>query len=857
MDSERWRRIEEVFGAAMDLRPEGRATYLAEACSGDPSLEDEVRSLIAASETADDYFSHLASESGVSSGPPSSELPAGKRIGNYRIVELLGRGGMGAVYLAERDDDEFRMQVALKLLPLGLDTKEARERFRRERQILARLQHPNIARLFDGGVTEDGTPYLVMEHVEGTRIDEYCDAGLLDLRQRLLLFLDVCEAVDQAHRNLIVHRDLKPHNILVSKAGRVKLLDFGIAQALDREVGGPGTLNLAARPMTLAYASPEQIRGESVTTASDVYELGILLYRLLAGRHPYPVPSGSLGEMERIITEVDPAPPSSAVRSPAGSTGEESPSPEMIAGARNTTVTRLERQLAGDLDRMVLMALRKEPERRYPSARSFGEDVRRHLDGYPVVAQRDTLGYRLSRFVARNRAGVAVGAVLSLALLALTVTSAWFAVTTRAQSERIAREAETTEAVSEFLVDLFRVADPFEGLGDTLTVRTVLDRGAERLIGSSEIDPEIRAHMMDVVGEVYMALGLHLAAGDLFERVLEIHLEVDGPEHVHTAAAMETLGWSYQERSRYQDADSLFREVLRVREAMGGDSLGLAAAWAGIARALREQGEADSAKVLATRALEVFRQRLGNDDRRTVDLIGMVAFIQRAAGELDSAEALSREALEKYVAMGDNGARGAARTLNNLAFLLRAKGEFAEAEQLYRTALDDYAPWRTPPETQTLLGNLASVLWDQGKHPEVFEALSERLRLAREEWPQGHWRVGGAAVSLGDYFSRLGMPTDAEPYFRETLESYEGALGPDHNWTFNARSLLGACLAQQGRYRESEPLLVVSFEGLLTGAGAQNSFTASARQRLVDLYELWGNPEKAAQYRDSGKAGGS
>jgi len=856
MDSERWQRIEDVFGAAMEMPPEDRPTYLADACSGDSELEAEVKSLIAASATADDYFSHLASESGVSPGPPPSELPTGKRIGNYRLVELLGRGGMGAVYLAERDDEEFRMRVALKLLPLGLDTEEARQRFRRERQILARLQHPNIARLYDGGVTEDGTPYLVMEHVEGTRIDEYCDARLLDIQQRLRLFLDVCEAVDQAHRNLIVHRDLKPHNILVSEAGRVKLLDFGIAQALDMESGGLGTQTLAARPMTLAYASPEQIRGESVTTASDVYGLGILLFRLLAGHHPYIVASDSLGEMERIITETSPSPPSSAVMTLAGPAGEGSPSPEMIAKARNTTVTRLKRWLSGDLDRMVLMALRKEPERRYPSARSLGEDVRRYLDGYPVVAQSDTLRYRLSRFVTRNRASVAAAAVLSLTLLTLAVVSVWFALTTRAQSDLIAEEAQTTEAVSEFLVDLFRVADPFEGLGDTLTVRTVLDRGAERLVRSTEIDPAIRGHMMDVVGEVYTALGLHSSAGDLFEQELELHKQVDGPEHAHTAAAMFALAWSYQEQQRYQEADSLFREVLRVQETLGSDSLELAESWAGRARALREQDQTDSAEVLATRALEVYRSRLGNDHRRTVDLIAMLAFVQRAAGKLDSAEALSREALGKYAAMGDDGARGAARTLNNLAFLLRAKGELPEAEQLYRTALDDYAPWRNPPETRTLLGNLASVLWDQGKHPEVFEPLSEILRLAREEWPLGHWRVGSAAVALGDYFSRLGRPTDAEPYLRETLESYREALGPDHGWTFNARSLLGANLAQQGRYRESETLLVSGFEGLLTAAGAQDSFTEAARQRLVEMYELWGNPEKAAQYRDVGGGGG-
>jgi serine/threonine-protein kinase len=848
--SARWRRIEEVFSAAKE-KPQGdRQVFLEGACAGDPELEEEVRSLLAASETADDYFSHLASESGVPLASPPDHPPIRKQVGKYRLVRLLGRGGMGAVYLAERDDDEFRMQVALKLLPLGLDSEEARQRFRRERQILARLQHPNIARLYDGGVTEDGTPYLVMEYVQGTRIDAYCDADRLDIPARLRLFLEVCDAVDQAHRNLIVHRDLKPQNILVAETGRVKLLDFGIAQALDRELGEGGTVSLLARPMTLAYASPEQIRGDAVTTASDVYELGILLYRLLAGCHPYAVPVDSLGEMERIIREVDPQPPSSAIRTPAGPSSDETPSPEAIAEARGTTVSRLQRRLVGDLDRIVLMALRKEPERRYSSTRAFAEDVSRYLNGYPVSAQRDTLRYRFSRFATRHRAGVAGGAALGLSLVALAATLVWFSFTTRAQSARIARESEATEAVSEFLVDLFRVADPFEGLGDTLTVRTVLDRGAEELRRDSPVDPNVRAHMMNVVGEVYMALGLYVDAGNLFEESLAIRRTVNGPDDLLTADALEALAWSYQERGRVEETDSLLREALRIRETAGADSLELAAVWAALARALREEGQADSAQALATRALAVVQGKLGPGHRETVDLMTGVAFMQRAAGELDSAEALYREALAAYAGMEDGGARSAAAALNNLAFLLRGKDELEEAERLYRTAVADYAAWRTPPETQVLLGNLASVLWDQGKEQATLETLSERLRVAREEWPQGHWRVGVASLALGECLARLGRLVEAEPYFRDTLESYSLALGPDHSWTLNARSLLGAILAQEGRYEEAEAYLLSGFEGLLQREGADNSNTKSARQRLIGLYESWGYPAKADQYRE-------
>lgn len=848
-NSARWRRIEEVFNGALERPPADRDAFLASACDDDQELRDEVISLLAASKTADRYFSLLAAESGVPLASRPDPSPVRKRVGTYRLVDLLGRGGMGAVYLAERDDDEFRMRVAVKVLPLGLDTEEARQRFRRERQILAGLQHPNIARLYDGGVTDDGTPYLVMEYVQGTRIDEYCDHHRLDVSHRLLLFLDVCDAVDQAHRNLIVHRDLKPQNILVTGTGRVKLLDFGIAQALDQERPEGGPLTWAARPMTLAFASPEQIRGEAVTTASDVYELGILLYRILAGCHPYPVPLESLGEMERIIDEVDPPAPSTAIEHPAGPRTGKLDSAEAVAEARSTSLSRLRRALTGDLDTIVRMALRKEPERRYPSARAFAEDVRRHLDGYPVSAQKDTLGYHAARFVARHKAGVGVGMTLAVLLLALATTLVRFSLTTRAQSLRIAREAETTEAVSEFLVDLFRVADPFEGLGDTLTVRTVLDRGARELRRDSAVAPDVRAHMMSVVGEVYMALGLYVEAGDLFEENLAIRQQINGPDDSVTVDGMEALAWSYQERGRVLEADSLLREVLRIRELAGADSLEVAAIWAALARALREEGQADSASALAARALAVHRARLGPRHRSTVELMSSVAFMQRAAGDLDSAESLYREALVAFGKMEDRGGRSAATALNNLAFLLRQKDELEEAESLYRTALEHYASWRTPPETQVLLGNLASVLFSQGKEEATLETLSRRLRIAREEWPQGGWRVGVATVSVGELFARTDRAEEAEPYMRAGWEIYSQALGPDHSWTLNVRSLFGAVLAQQGRYAEAEPHLVRGFEGLLEREGAENGYTRSARERVINLYERWGYPAKADEYR--------
>ncbi len=474
MTPERWQEIELVFSGAFELEGGERDRYVEEQCTRDPELQREVKALLASLDTAGEYFEELAGRIGVPTDPDThTERLVGKRIGNYRLVDLIGRGGMGAVYLAERDDEQFQMKAALKLLPMGLDSDESRRRFLAERQILARLEHPNIARLVDGGVTEDRTPYFVMELVEGTPIDEYCDTHQLTIPRRLALFLKVCDAVQHAHQNLVVHRDLKPSNILATESGEVKLLDFGIARVLDSDgTGTQTTMTRRARPMTIAYASPEQVLGSSVTTVSDVYALGVLLYTLLTGRHPYKLSSKSLMEVEQIICEQEPERPSDAVFRTEPST------PEDIGRHRSTTPQRLRRDLAGDLDTIVLTALRKEPERRYASVSQFADDLRRYQTGLPVTAHKDSLRYRTSRFVRRHKVGVTAGAAVTLMLAGFVGVSFRFALTTAAQSREITREAETAEQVSSFLVDLFEVSNPGQGTGDTVTARAILERGA-------------------------------------------------------------------------------------------------------------------------------------------------------------------------------------------------------------------------------------------------------------------------------------------------------------------------------------------------------------------------------------------
>lgn len=447
MTPERWQQVKALFEQALERPPDERAAFLDQACHGDEALRREVRSLLSSHDDAPGFLDQPLSLDAPSGDDGAAHT--GQRIGAYRLVREIGHGGMGAVYLAERADGQFHQQVAVKFVRHGVDSATLRRRFRAERQILARLDHPHIARLIDGGVSENGLPYLAMEYVEGTRIDHYCDAHHLSTNKRLRLFLAVCKAVHYAHQNLIVHRDLKPSNILVTEGGTVKLLDFGIAKLLDDNAAAtpldeaPRT---GMRVMTPEYASPEQIRGEPVTTAFDVYALGIILYELLAGQRPYRLSGLSPGEMERIVCEKAPARPSTAVTREAQTDAMRAATPEEISRMRSTQPDKLRRRLAGDLDTLVMMALHKDPSRRYRSVGQLSEDLRRHLDGLPVTARPDSFAYRISKFIRRHWMGVAAAVFIFVSLLGGTATTAWQACVAEQQRRKALTIAQTAIA---------------------------------------------------------------------------------------------------------------------------------------------------------------------------------------------------------------------------------------------------------------------------------------------------------------------------------------------------------------------------------------------------------------------------
>jgi serine/threonine-protein kinase len=774
--------------------------------------------------------------------------PTGRRIGPYKVLRELHHGGMGTVYLAARADEQYQMRVAIKVIKAGTDNEEVVQYFRRERQILASLDHPNIARLLDGGATDEGLPYFVMEYIQGQTIDEYCDRRELSVTERLKLFLDVCSAVQYAHRSLIVHRDIKPSNIVVTAEGVPKLLDFGIAKFMHPELLGDETLKVTVLAMTPEYSSPEQARGEPITTATDVYSLGVALYELLTGHHPYRGRSRSVVDTLRAVIETEPARPSTVVglteEAMAGAR-QVTLTPEAVSRTREGTQERLSRRLQGDLDTILLMALRKEPHRRYPSVEAFAEDIARHLRGLPVSARKATTAYRAGKFLRRHTLGVVTSVVLVSLVLAFGISMA-------VQSGRLARERDKAERVSEFLVDLFKVSDPSEAKGKTVTARELLDSGAERITrGGLRAEPEVRAALLDTMGRVYDALGLYDKAEPLLRDALAIRRQALG-EHPDVAKSLNSLANVLYKKGDYAGAEALDRETLAMRrKLLGTEHPDVAKSLNNLATELYEKGDYAGAGALYREALAMKRKLLGNEHPLVARSLNNLANALRRQGDYAGAEALYREALAMMRKFLGNEHPHVAATLDNLAIVLYEKGDYAGAEALEREALgmSRKVLGNEHPQVAGTLNRLALVLSEKGDYAEAEALYNEALAMMRKLLGNEHPDVAESLTGLGTLLVKRGDPRPAEALLLEALHIRQKALPKGHPDIAETQSALGGCLTALGRYHDAEPLLVEGYGVLRSKTGEHSSAVRAAAERLVRLYEAWGEPEKAAKYR--------
>jgi serine/threonine-protein kinase len=807
MTPERLQEIQELFIAASELPAAEREPFLDERCAGDPELRRDVMALLESLQRSG-RFDQLAAEiSGPGGEPAVSELPPLSQVGPYKILHEIGHGGMGTVYLAERTDGGFEQQVALKLLRGDLHSEELRQRFLAERQILARVSHANIAHLLDGGVTDAGQPFFVMERIEGVPIDSYCDDKRLSIDERLRLFRTVCSAVHYAHRHLVVHRDLKPGNILVAADGTVKLLDFGIAKLLDPESSASPQLETrtGVRIMTPEYASPEQVRGDAITTASDVYQLGVLLFELLTGHRPYRLSGRSLLEVERIISETEPDRPSAAVtriEEFEDVEGKPAITPEDVSHARGTTADKLRRRLAGDLDNIVMMAMRKEPERRYASAEQLADDVRRHQEGLPVAARADTVGYRASKFVRRHKIGVATTVAGFVAIIG-------FAVAMGIQAERTARERDKAEQVTAFLVGLFESSDPRVTLGDTVTVREVLDRGAGWVGVELADQPEVRATLMQVLGKVYHSLGLIDEAAAQWEAALELRERTLDPDHPDLGLSLNDLGMLRSEAGKLEEAEPLLRRAVAILRAAGKqDRAEFARSLNNLGFMLQVKGEYDEAVSAYGEALVVYRQAAG-DQRSGIATIHMnMGWIKTNQGDLEAAETHFREALairrERYAAEHPH----IAKSLSSLATLLWRKGDYEAAESEAREALALTQMLYPEPHqdvAESLL-SLANIMADRGDYDTADSLFEAAIVTYGQVFGSGAPHVARVKNDFAGRLSDRGEFERADPLYREALPVYRDVLGNDHPFTAIVKGNLASALYGLSETDEAERL---------------------------------------------------
>jgi len=887
----RWARLQELFSQAVDLPIADRAEFVRRQTQGDRSLHDELMDL-------------LAHDSGRATGPLTQALGAaldattrdrrsallGRVVGHYKLTAVLGHGGTGTVYLGERADRQYSAQVAVKIIDTTTVQGDLGMRFRAERQILASLNHPNIARLIDAGETDEAQPYLIMEYVHGVPLDRYCDRHQLDVRKRLELFLQVCAAVEYAHQNLVVHRDLKPANILVTAEGTPKLLDFGIAKLLD---AGEAASYLALtrmndRLLTPEYASPEQILGRPVTTASDVYALGVVLYELLTGSRPYAVPvSASQLELERSICVTDPQRPSTTVRR-----RKELPPPgestmATLASARGLTPERLEKRLSGDIDAIVMRALRKEPQHRYGSIEQLAADVRRYLAREPVVARQGTWVYYSQRFVRRHAFGVSVSGAFVAFVIAFGIAMSAQTRRIAAERDRATKETEVAERVNSFMLNGLAAAEPFGNQGREITAGELLEKWARSIQGELTDQPEVRARLLETIGRAFRRQGYADRAVAYLEDSVRTRQSASSSLDPALGSTLTELAVALKETGRFEDSDRVFKRALAIsRSAKDHSSADYARLLADLGRLELSQGRLENADKLLKESLELTHQILGprhpelaailmeisslrawQDDlqaaeRNARDAVNIyrdtlpdlhpdrvladyrLAEVLYLLGRIDEAALLYERSLDAQRRLYGDDSLWVASTMDSLARTRMAQNRVSDAESLARQALlISVAKRKFHVDTGFLMSSLGQILAKQKKYTEAERHLRDALEIFAKTVAPDHQYVASAEYLLGDVLLATNHLVDAEATLTASMNRWKRTDAPAWRAARSA-SALGEALYRQGKKKDAEKYLLEGYQALTAETGADADTRNKARQRVVDYYVAMGQKEK-------------
>jgi serine/threonine protein kinase/Tfp pilus assembly protein PilF len=865
----------QIFLEALDLPADQRAALLDARCGADTALRTEVESLLSASDSAGEFLS------GTEISPP----PAA--IGPYKLLQVIGEGGFGSVYMAEQERP-VRRRVALKLIKLGMDTKQVVARFEAERQALAMMDHPGIARVFDAGATSTGRPYFVMELVGGIPITEYCDKGRLTIESRLQLFAQVCQAVQHAHQKGIIHRDIKPSNILVSDQDDkpvAKVIDFGIAKATQTRLTEKTVFTEMKQLIgTPEYMSPEQADSSlDIDTRTDIYSLGVVLYELLTGTTPFDareLRSQAYGELQRIIREVDPPRPSTRLSTMRDTLPD-------VAARRRIEPRRLEQRIRGDLDWIILKAMEKDRSRRYESAADLASDVLRHLADKPVSARPPTTGYLLRKFARRHRGAVIASAVVLAVLVAGIIGTTIGLLRAQYQRAEAQRQTAIANAVSVFQAEMLASADPERSLGDKVTVAQAMMAAMKELdAGKLSKEPLVEANIRTIVGNTLQSLGRYDEAEPNLRRAIELYRQEPSRLDLHTAVALRNLALLLEAQGklveterclrealeiqlsklpanhrevvitrsdlaaalckmgRFAESESLSRDVLRLRrEILPAGDLDIATSLNNLSQVLQFQGKLVEAESFLREGLEISRKARPEGHPKIGTGLSNLGMLLMAQGKYVDAEPFLREALQIRQRALPPDHPDVAASLNNLGGALKNQGKFSEAEPLWRQALEINRKTLPPahPHTAATINNLARLLEAQGNLAEAEHLFHESLAMRRRSLPPGHPDIAQGLSNLAGLLSTQKRWTQAEPLYREAIDYYEKKLGKDNIQTASTRTGLGTTLRALNRFSEAEQELLEA-ERVLSASPASPR-RAQCIEALASLYGAWNQAE--------------
>ncbi len=864
MQSKDWKKVKNILQDVLELPVAERSDFLKNLDLTE-DIKQEVSALLSIENEAEDMMNVSAASLTRDFYNDDEDINKGlngKTIGSYQILKELGTGGMGAVYLAERTDGEFDQKVAIKMLRREFNTSEIRKRFKHEKEIQANLVHPNIARLIDAGTTEDDIPYIVMEYIQGKTIDNYCHVNGLSVEDRLKLFNKVCEAVAFAHRNLIIHRDLKPSNIIVSENGEPKLLDFGISKMLGSDIKEAQTVTKLG-VMTPEYASPEQIKGESVTTSTDIYSLGIILFELLTGQKPYDDEFAKSGNIFKAILENEPDRPSdvlikaqtSDISIPENEKYQEykvteTDEPKTVPLGEDATQKLIKntkpqfsvtnpKKLVGDIDNIILKSIRKEPDRRYGTVEQFSADIWRHLDGMPVIARPATFSYRASKFIKRNKVGVIAGGLILVAVVAGIITTLWQA--------RIAREeAEKAQKINAFLQNVLNFSNPHWLSSNPKRDRNAkivdaLDESLKTIDTELANEPEVQAEILLTIGKTYMGQGKYESSQEVLEKALKKFNQIYGTDNPKSMQARVIIGESLFLRSKFKEAEKNYLEAVNYHRKSFDETdenrKFLAMALAYLSNIYGLQGDISKAEKLNRESMEVAENLTGKNKFVIPIVMGTKANVFHFQGKYQEALEKYKEALElmKVQGNGESFEGGQLLVMIGACYKGLKKYEFAEENlikgyEVYKKTVGEKDFFSTNAKFR-----LGQIYFEQGKLEESEKILKENLIVQRELFPDGHVYNAYTEIMLGKIYTTQEKYIESERELRKALKYLSKIYNEPHNDIALVKVSLGSNLIAQQKFEEAEKYLDSALKSYVEIHGEEHPSVKEVRQELEKI----------------------